>query len=220
VIVRAYPSSLSDMMDTFKEIVDDDCRGDANPCSVIDEVNNAEHNAIVGDVSGVQDSAGVPPDDKGIAYVNACVSEPHNSDVIVWDTSGVRDSASVSSHDNHYEIVDDTPSCQALQPRIVDTSQFQTLQSRIAYDQFNPDEEVFGIIDDEHVHQDDDEKIISRDFLSNDHKRFWHVLRTGCLKDEDACVSDCLPCIDQSETEDASQASGDERVMILAKVTP
>jgi BioD-like phosphotransacetylase family protein len=46
--------------------------------------------------------------------------------------------------------IDDTPSRQAL-------------QSRIAYDQFNQDEEVFEIIEDEHAHQDDDENVISRE---------------------------------------------------------
>jgi hypothetical protein len=178
------------------DIVDDDYREDAAPCSVNDEVNNAERNAIVGNSSGVQDSAGAPPDDNDCAYVDACVGETHNSDVIIENASRVQDSAGVLSHDNHYEIVDGTPTRRASQPRIVDTLQFQTFQSRIVNDPFNP-EEVFGIIGDEYVHRDDDESTISRDVLSNNHEKLWRVLRIGCLKDEDACVSDCLPRIDQ-----------------------
>jgi hypothetical protein len=33
---------------------------------------------IVGDASGVQDSAGVPPDDNDIVYENACASRPYD----------------------------------------------------------------------------------------------------------------------------------------------
>jgi hypothetical protein len=130
VIGRAYPSTLCDMIGTIMEMPDDSRRGDGAPCHVIGEVNPAKHNAIVGDAGGVQPSLGVPPADNDIACVGACVSETHDNRVIVENVSGVQDSAGMLSQDNHYEIVDDTPTHQALRPCVVGALQYRTLQPR------------------------------------------------------------------------------------------
>jgi hypothetical protein len=76
----------------------------------------AEHDAIVEGAGGVQHPASVSPRNNDIAHEDACVSEPHDSNIIVENASGVQDSACVLSRNNgsenvstHYGIVDDTP---------------------------------------------------------------------------------------------------------------
>jgi hypothetical protein len=141
-------------------------------------------------------SASMLPRDNDIAYEDARVSEHHAKSAIVEDASGVRYSASMLPQDNgsenvssHYEIVDDTPP---------GTHANQTLQSCIVYDPLEIDDEVFGIIEDERDHQDEDEYAIPRDVCvsgvcaSRDfqkvtyYKKLGNALEEGCLEDEDA----------------------------------